>query len=250
MESFGTVGLLAPPYLLQEGDEYIGEIRVGESGFTVQCDYDTALKTARAEARKAGANLMVIVEHRVPGLWSTCHRLRCKLYRVVNPEAYEEEIEWMAGRKLAIGNFLADTTERSFQAVASSGISVDYIGIPEIGKFTVATTSIFYPRSSYFKRSNRDEEVLHHEQLHFDITELYARKFIADIVQDSFLRRSVVSDINYRFKTLNTEWRDYQDKYDSEVYADESLQTVWGERVGRQLDSLATYANRRVTVKF
>ena len=58
----------------------LGTVRAADSGFTVDCDYETVIEKLKAEARKAGGNLMQITEHKEPNFASTCHRITADVY--------------------------------------------------------------------------------------------------------------------------------------------------------------------------
>jgi len=62
--------------------ELLGEVKVGDSGFTSHCDYETVLEAARQEARKAGGNALKIVKHQYPDVLSSCHRITASIYKV------------------------------------------------------------------------------------------------------------------------------------------------------------------------
>ncbi len=67
--------------------EIIGQVRIGDSGFSVNCDYATALASAKLEARKVGGNAIKITEHKLPSaMGSTCHRIKAQILKVENPD--------------------------------------------------------------------------------------------------------------------------------------------------------------------
>lgn len=91
----------------------------------------------------------------------------------------EERIPWREGEKLTwamfkgkpehVGNFVAST---------NSGISLSF-GVRTIaGEVTVDYTvqSYFYPNRSWYHTEKVNNLILSHEQTHFDISELFARK--------------------------------------------------------------------------
>jgi hypothetical protein len=62
--------------------EYIGDVKVGDSGFTLDCGYNKVMNTAKELARKSGANILKITQIKEPSpLGSTCYRMRGKIYR-------------------------------------------------------------------------------------------------------------------------------------------------------------------------
>src|SRR5690606_29526602 len=50
---------------------FIGDVKVGDSGFSTDCSYETVIDLAKLEARKAGGNIVKITKHKTPDLLST-----------------------------------------------------------------------------------------------------------------------------------------------------------------------------------
>lgn len=83
-------------YILNEKEQLppmsalVGNLKIGDSGFSKNCGYNQVMETARAAARKTGANVIKITELREPSFaGSTCYRIIAKMYR-------NTEQEWMA----------------------------------------------------------------------------------------------------------------------------------------------------------
>lgn len=67
----------------------IGTTKIGDTGFTVNCDLATVLKKAKIEAQKSGANALLITEHLYPSVFgSSCHRITADLLRIENATNY------------------------------------------------------------------------------------------------------------------------------------------------------------------
>lgn len=63
------------------GLELIGDIKIGDSGFTTDCGYTVVLEHAKTAARNAGADVIKITEVIKPDwIESTCYRLKAKIY--------------------------------------------------------------------------------------------------------------------------------------------------------------------------
>ena len=62
------------------GATKIGTARYGDTGFSVDCDYDSNLIKARKMARENGANIVKITKVTYPDLWSSCHRMELDFY--------------------------------------------------------------------------------------------------------------------------------------------------------------------------
>lgn len=64
-------------------------IKVKDSGFTTDCGYDLMMGLALTEARKLGANVLKIREHRKPGEYGTCDQIFADLYKLENKDLSE-----------------------------------------------------------------------------------------------------------------------------------------------------------------
>lgn len=63
----------------------IGSVKVGDSGFTNDCGYNTVIDQAKAEARKAGGNGIKLTKVKEPSvLGSTCYRIQADIYIIYN----------------------------------------------------------------------------------------------------------------------------------------------------------------------
>lgn len=86
--------------------EELGDIKLGDTGFSTNCNYDVVIEKAKFEARKAGGNALKIIEHKRPSLMSSCHRITAKILRVTNVDAYEnnEQEPFIEGVDYAVLN--------------------------------------------------------------------------------------------------------------------------------------------------
>lgn len=78
--------------------ELIGTVKIGDSGMSSKCNYTQVVEKAKEEARKAGGNLVKIIEHKVPDFVSSCHRIKVEILRLDSAElasikAIDEEID-------------------------------------------------------------------------------------------------------------------------------------------------------------
>lgn len=72
--------------------ELIGEVKVGDSGFTTKNgSYEDVLALAKDRVRQAGGNILKITEHKTPDAFSTIHRIKAQILRVENPESLAAE---------------------------------------------------------------------------------------------------------------------------------------------------------------
>ncbi len=70
-----------------ENSAFVGDLKIGDSGFTTDCGYESVMENARNAARKAGSNFVKLIEIKKPNLGSTCYRIKAQLYRNLDQEA-------------------------------------------------------------------------------------------------------------------------------------------------------------------
>lgn len=73
--------------------EKLGTVKVGDSGFSTNCDYDVVLDKAKTESRKVGGNALKITEHKLPDIWSSCHKITADVLRIDDIENYVAVVE-------------------------------------------------------------------------------------------------------------------------------------------------------------
>lgn len=80
-----------------ENAEMLGQINIGDTGFTTKSGtYDAVLEIAKTQARKAGGNIVRIVEHRRPDSYSSIHRIKAYILRVEDLSALSFQQEVMS----------------------------------------------------------------------------------------------------------------------------------------------------------
>jgi hypothetical protein len=73
---------------LPANSELIGDLKIGDSGFTTDCGYDKVIADATNAAKNSGANIVKITEVKKPSTFgSTCYRIKAKLYRNLDAES-------------------------------------------------------------------------------------------------------------------------------------------------------------------
>ena len=82
------------------GGKYLGEIKIKDSGLTIDCNYENAIKLGEAEARKLGGNTLKVIVHKLPDIFSQCHQITGSVYKLSDISKYEKKIIWNENRKL------------------------------------------------------------------------------------------------------------------------------------------------------
>lgn len=61
----------------------VGTVNIGTSGFSMNCGWDIVIEKAKIEARKAGGNVLKIIEHIPPSVeGSACDKITAKILKV------------------------------------------------------------------------------------------------------------------------------------------------------------------------
>jgi predicted secreted Zn-dependent protease len=153
-----------------------------------------------------------------------------------------ELIAWHASRKLTWADFKGTPDAHSTNAaLTSSNIHVDF-GYNEEG-FQYTIQCNFDKHRSWVRIRNSD--VLVHEQGHFDIAELYARKLNKALKAYRFNAKTAAHDLNQLYEGLMKEHRQLQTQYDQETdhSRNKPRQEEWLKKIAADLKSLEGFAN-------
>lgn len=144
--------------------------------------------------------------------------------------------------------------KEDFKAKARSG---GPLGLSALGLFAypgeVDGQLVFYVEALFLKSKSYitkySEYVLNHEQIHFDICEVYARIMRQRIAQLDFKKiKNVSLEINKIYEKTNKEYWKEQEKYDKDT--EHGLNAVkqkdWDEAIARRLKELEAYASTMV----
>ena len=150
-----------------------------------------------------------------------------------------EAILWQPGIKLTWPDFKArPDTSSNAAAITASGISYEFSTQQEGSGLTLDFTvhTYFYPGRSWYQPEVCDAVILSHEQLHFDISELFARKF-RKLLRETRFSRDVKAEIGALFREVNRELAAYQDKYDKETNfsRNREQQQIWNAKIAQAL---------------
>jgi hypothetical protein len=154
----------------------------------------------------------------------------------------EEEIKWDKSQRLTWSDFKGRPDRRSqMDALTESGISFSW-GCDARG-FRHETYSMFVPSKSWVK--TKSPELLRHEQLHFDITEVHARKirkYFGELRNPCKLGQSGINSAAGRIIREST---DMQNQYDRETEhsENEASQRRWEQKIAAELQSLEAWAD-------
>ncbi len=131
----------------------------------------------------------------------------------------------------------------SFHANTNAGLSYSW-GFKNINgliELEYEVKSYFNPKGSWVRKASRNIHLLQHEQLHFDITELHARKLkkrLADVNVNE-LGKQPGEVLNGYYKIIDKERTLMQQKYDRETNhsIDKNAQARWQGYIAKELNN-------------
>jgi len=157
-----------------------------------------------------------------------------------------ETFSWDKNKPLVWKDFKGTPQQNTdATALTASGITFGF----SIGKtgnritdFSTNVECLFYPSESWYKPEDATPHILKHEQLHFDITELYARKFreqISRLKTSSSLR----NQLNDLYKSISLASSKMQNLYDEETNhsINREKQTAWNILIAQELKKLEAF---------
>jgi len=116
----------------------------------------------------------------------------------------------------------------------------------------IRIVALFNPNESWTKYPHLDhpDEALNHEKRHFDICEIYARKFRQVVSQTQFHQRTFNTQIENIFKKLTADYRAEQNRYDQETEhsINKQEQTVWNSLIDNKLKALKDFEEKSLSI--
>jgi len=160
----------------------------------------------------------------------------------------DQFIEWSPVKRLTWDDYLAKPSSVSdAAAITSTALGVEY---------HLKNNALTYTISCRFSKTNswgrhKTDYILQHEQGHFDITELFARKLAKELKAYKFNPGKVQEDVSRIYKKVMDEKEEYQNKYDKETdfSRNKEQQAEWLEKIRDELDDLDEYANYGSSIK-
>lgn len=156
--------------------------------------------------------------------------------------AQEKEIIWCDSVKLSWSDYEVKNTKHKESAM--SFIDLRYEGKVYDEKIKIKVYAQFSPKKSWVKPGS-SQKLLNHEQLHFDIVELYARKLRKMIVETRLKPKSMNRKVSKFYNKILEQKNKCQDIYDKETnYSrNEAMQKEWSEKIDSKLDELKEYSS-------
>lgn len=158
-------------------------------------------------------------------------------------------IVWQENKLLTWDDFKGKPAKRF--AVAST-----HYDIVKSIEFTNNTTAVidvkalFYCKKSWKRIQWADATVLIHEQKHFDIVELYARKMRKLITEHNYSSSTIKEKTDSLYTIIDKEMDVYQDLYDDETGGSTNgeKQKEWNQKIITEIKELNEFKNTSITI--
>ncbi|KKM87994.1 hypothetical protein LCGC14_1263260 [marine sediment metagenome] len=152
----------------------------------------------------------------------------------------EETIPWSSDRKLQWSDFKGSYFKTEWAAATTAtGIGYSFTSTKQGAQqiLAIEVQCVFLPKKSWYRPEVCNAFILGHEQLHFDIAELYARKFRKRLAAFNFTD-NVKEEVKDIYKKILLELRSYQNKYDRETdfSKDFQQQLLWNQNIESALN--------------
>lgn len=172
----------------------------------------------------------------------TLKYILCSIFLIVlgSTEIQEyETIEWSADYKLTWEDFKGKSPKSDrAAATTASGISYQFSTSALNGEIELdyLVSTFFYPNKSWYQPALCDSLILSHEQLHFDISELYARKMRNRLATTAFTQ-NVKAEVKQIYKEVLADLEAFQNLYDDQTNFSRDLeqQLLWNKKIHEAL---------------
>ncbi len=169
---------------------------------------------------------------------------------VAQAQSNDPKITWGEGRLLVWDDFRALPLEKTlFHANTNTGLSYSWglKGTSQKMELTYKVETFFYPEQSWVQEASKNDHLLKHEQLHFDISELHARKLkkILANVDGSTINKDSKDYLNAFYEKIDKERGDMQNAFDAESNHSLNIEQElkWQIYVQQELNKFEDYIN-------
>lgn len=147
----------------------------------------------------------------------------------------EETILWEKDRRLTWEDFKGTPNNNRAAAITASGLTYRFSTVKkdnQVVRVDFKVSSFFYPQKSWYIPAICDSITLKHEQLHFDITEVFAEKFRKRLAKTTFTN-NVKAEVKIIYDEINVALQKFQNKYDLETdfSRNRENQANWNQKI-------------------
>ncbi len=153
-------------------------------------------------------------------------------------------VAWSAGRPLTVADFQGRPSATEPHAALASA-TIDAKGACSGDVFTAEVRAVFDPATSWVREpATMSAALLRHEQLHFDIAEIYARQLRLRLAGTHPNCAQLQTTFGRISQAVYSEWEREEARYDQETNhgLNAVQQAFWDRQTTVRLQQLAAYA--------
>jgi len=154
----------------------------------------------------------------------------------------DELIDWSLSRRLTWNDYKGKPEPESGAAATTTS----YLGI----EYDFKNNTVTYKIVCRFSKNKswglyKTDHILGHEQGHFDISEIFARKLNKETGEYKFNKTTYQRDLQKIYNDVMDEKEKFQTRYDNETdfSRDKEKQSEWLKKIEMMLDNLKDYSN-------
>jgi predicted secreted Zn-dependent protease len=154
----------------------------------------------------------------------------------------DDYLTWKAGKPLTWADYKARPDVNSDAAATTTTVlSIEY---------NISNNDFGYKITSRFSKTrswgrHKTDYILSHEQGHFDIAEIFARKLHKQMSEYKFNKRTYQKDLKKIYDEVSDEKTEMQDDYDRETRhsINKEKQAEWLKKIEKLLKEYENYSN-------
>ena len=155
----------------------------------------------------------------------------------------KDTIYWNINRKLTWEDFKG-RPDKTTNLLAMTQAGIGYEVACNNGELKLKIYCYFNAKKSWTKETDSDD-LLRHEQLHFDITELYTRQLRKKLSEVTDPCGKDIKELDKAYSNIFKACSDRQNDYDreSEHSLNDEQQKMWEEKIALELKALEKFAS-------
>lgn len=158
-----------------------------------------------------------------------------------------QKIVWTENRKLTWSDFKSSiSNQKDKDIVAYTNCGIKYTVLKtKTGNLKIIVQAIFDSDKSWKNSELINMKILNHEQRHFDIAEIFARKIKQETLKKIKTKQDFDIYFNGIYKRIYAEYLEFQKEYDEATKrgVNSDKQKVYDLKINQLLGSLKAYKN-------
>lgn len=162
------------------------------------------------------------------------------------PKNETEKIPYNPARKLTWNDFKGKVSPANPNelAMTASGFGFTYTASADESSMDVSVSIYCYlsKKDSWVKPEGRNDYVLNHEQRHFDLTYIFAKRFAEKLSTSSFNRTNFEAGYDRLYAQYSKQLNDAQVRYDAETThgINKQEQEAWNKQIDMWLKEVSS----------